>query len=156
MENREQVIALVKALGITPEELGIEPKVITDKQLIHEISEMIRQDEIEKEHAREFFDEKYWDDLGIAQKEYRVVKVSLRKTIYKHVDVVIPQDEPLCGARDYVMNLGDLDNDYPEDEDDWEEYDEEEMVDRLTKKEIENRFDSDDIWNYDDVMEMED
>lgn len=151
--ERQTVIELVKALGITAEELGVEPivKTVTEKdtQLIHEISQYIKERE-DEETARDYISEKYWDDLGIRpEKKYKIVTVKLQKTLYAEVKVAMPEDENEGDAEDYINMYG-IDSD---DEDDWE-------VDRtyvdtedLTKKEIKNRYGEDDIYNYDDFVE---
>lgn len=151
--ERQTVIELVKALGITAEELGVEPivKTVTEKdtQLIHEISQYIKERE-DEETARDYISEKYWDDLGIRpEKKYKIVTVKLQKTLYAEVKVAMPEDENEGDAEDYINMYG-IDSD---DEDDWE-------VDRtyvdtedLTKKEIKNRYGEDDIYNYDDFAE---
>ena len=154
MENREQVIALVKALNITAEELGIQPEVKTvpDKQLLHELSEMISGEEINKETARDYFDKKYWHDLGIEEKKYSIYEVRLSKTIYKKINVAVPENTSKYDVMDYVGNLSNLDNDFPDDEDDWNDDDTTEF-ECLTKEEIEAKFGQDDLWNYDDFAD---
>ena len=151
--ERQTVIELVKALGITAEELGVEPTVKTvtekDTQLIHEVSQYIKERE-DEETARDYISEKYWDDLNIRpEKKYKIVTVKFQKTLYAEVKVAMPEDEDEGNADDYIDMYG-IDYD---DEDDWE-------VDRtytdtegLTEKEIKNRYGEDDIYNYNDFAE---
>lgn len=151
--ERQTVIEIVKALGITAEELGVEPivKTVTEKdtQLIHEVSQMIHDFEIE-EDARGKISEKYWDDLAIRpEKKYKIVTVKLQKTLYAEVKVAMPEDEDEGNAEDYI-DTNYIDSD---DEEDWE-------VDRtyidhedMTEKEIKNEYGEDDIYNYNDFAE---
>ena len=156
--ERTKIIELVKALGITAEELGIKPEtqiktvIEKDTQFIHEVSQMIIGMDIQEE-ARENINEKYWDDLGIAEKKYKIVKCKMAKTIYKDIYVAMPEDED----EDYyagrcVGDTSNLDNDYPDDEEDWEIGDIEIEEEDLTESEV-NRRGQDEIWNYNDFAE---
>lgn len=152
--ERQTVIELVKALGITAEELGVEPTVKTvtekDTQLIHEVSQYIKESE-DEEKARDYISEKYWDDLAIRpEKKYKIVTVKLQKTMYAEVKVAMPEDEDEGNAEDYIDDIQYIDSD---DEEDWEvdrTYVEEED---MTEKEIKNRYSENDIYNYDDFAE---
>lgn len=152
--EREKVVALVKALGITAEELGIEPKtevrevVKTDEQFIHEVANMIHGMEME-EDARDNINEKYWEMLGIMpEKKYKVVEVTMKKTIYQKVTVAMPNDEDTSYVEDYIDTY-DLDYDNPYDEDDWETDGYDVEKDELTAKEIEDKYSYSEIYNYD-------
>lgn len=156
--NREKIIELVKALGITAEELGIKPEIKTitekDTQFIHEVSQMIIGMDIEEE-ARDNINEKYWDDLGIRpEKKYKVVGVKVKKEIYKEIKVVMPDDEDSGNVENYIGNMDYLDNDYPDDEEDWEIDDYDTLKEELTAKEICYHYNTDDIWNYNDFEDM--
>ena len=152
--ERQTVIELVKALGITAEELGVEPTVKTvtekDTQLIHEISQYIKERE-DEETARDYISEKYWDDLAIRpEKKYKILTVKLQKTLYAEIKVAMPEDEDEGNAEDYIDDIQYIDSD---DEEDWEvdrTYVEEED---MTEKEIKNRYSENDIYNYDDFAE---
>ena len=154
MNEREYIIGKAKELGITAEELGIEPEVRIkrDMELVEEIRELIDKLEIDPEDARAIISEEYWDDLGIPKKKYKLVKVRLSKTIYKNITVAMPEDEDTGNVDDYVEYLDNLDTDYPEDEDDWEIDDYETEDEDLTKEEVE-RYGQDEIWNYNDFDE---
>lgn len=145
MENLKiYVIQMVRELGITYDELGF-PKE-KDEQLIHEVSQMIHEMDIENA-ARENISEKYWEDLAIVpQKKYQLVEVTLKKTIYKKVKVAVPENADEITDIDYDY----VDNDYLCDEDDWE-VDEYNMVEKgMIADEIRDRYDSYDVVNIDD------
>lgn len=152
--ERENIIELVKALGITAEELGIKPEIKTitekDEQLFHEVSEMIHETEMDLELVRDYINEKYWDDLGIRpEKRYKVIKVTLEKTVYKDIKVAIPEDTDEDDVMYYVDGLHNLDTDYPDDEEDWEFSGSDIADDNITAKEIDDKYGSE-LWNYDD------
>lgn len=152
--ERQSVIEIVKSLGITAEELGVQPEIKTvtekDEQLIHEVSEYIKERE-DEETARDYINEKYWDDLAIRpKKKYKIVTVKLQKTLYAEVKVAMPEDEDEGNAEDYIDDIQYIDSD---DEEDWEvdrTYVEEED---MTEKEIKNRYSENDIYNYYDFAE---
>ena len=151
--DREKIIELVKALGITAEELGIAPKIETvrDTELIEQMRKVIEHFTT-PEDARDYISEKYWEDLGIQKKKYKVVRVKMEKTIYKNIYVAMPEDEHTDNVDDYIESLYNLDNDYPDDEEDWEVNDYEVDENNLTEEEVNNRG-QDEIWNYDNFAE---
>ena len=154
MNEREYIIAKAKELGITAEELGIKPEtqIKKDEQLIHEVSEMIHEMEMDLELVRDYISEKYWEDLAITPpKKYKIVECEMQKTIYKKILVAIPQDEDEDNVDDYIGDLCTLDNDYPDDEEEWEINTTQIDEDDLTEDEVNNR--GSDIWNYDDFAE---
>lgn len=157
MNEREYITAKAKELGITAEELGIEPRVekqtVRDEQFVREVRKLIDGEEIDAETARTYFREEYYEDLGIAEKKYKIVKCKMAKTIYKDIYVAMPEDED----EDYyagrcVGDTSNLDNDYPDDEEDWEIGDVEIEEEDLTESEV-NRRGQDEIWNYNDFAE---
>ena len=164
MNEREYIIAKAKELGITAEELGVEDykanliqlrnncQFVSDQrdELIIALRKLIVSCEIDPETAREYVSPDYWEDLGIAEKKYKIFKVTVKKTIYKDIYVAMPEDENECDMLD-LDNLDNLDNDYPDDEEEWEVDDYVLDEDDLTEDEVNNR--GDDIWNYDDFAE---
>lgn len=155
--ERTKIIELVKALGITAEELGIEPRVklqtIKDEQFVRETKNLIDGEEIDAETARTYFSEEYYEDLGIAEKKYKIVKCKMAKTIYKDILIAMPEDvDENYEAESYISNTDNLDNDYPDDEEDWELNDIEIEEEDLTESEV-NRRGQDEIWNYNDFAE---
>lgn len=149
--NIERLKEIIKENGLTAEMLGIEPKIETvrDTELIRQMKQFIIGMEIEPEQARENFSEKYWEDLGIEEKKYKVVRVKMKKTIYKDIYVAMPEDEDIENVDNYIENLHNLDTDYPDDEEDWELNDYEVDEDNMTADDV-NRRGQDEIWNYDD------
>lgn len=146
--ERGTIIELVKALDITAEELGIQPEIKTvtekDEQLIHEVSEYIK-DREDEETARDYINEKYWDDLAIRpKKKYKVVTVKLQKLVHAETKVVIPEDEDEDEAENYI----DTYNIDVEDEDDWEVNETDIDTEDVTEEQIKNRYCEDDIYNY--------
>ena len=144
--EREKIIELVKALGITAEELGIKSEIEKDKQFIHEVSCYIKQQE-DEENARDYISEKYWEDLGIVpQKKYKVVRCKMGKMIYKYINVAIPEDEDDGNADNYIENTDDIDLGGVDDEDgNWDMIDWANTENDLTAKEVRDKYN--DIWN---------
>lgn len=144
--EREKIIELVKALGITAEELGINPEIEKDEQFIHEVSCYIKEQE-DEENARDYISEKYWEDLAIVpQKKYKVVRCKMGKMVFKYVNVAIPEDEDDGNADNYIENLDDIDLGGVDDEDtDWDMIDWRTEVNDLTANEVRNIYN--DIWN---------
>ena len=155
MNEREYIIAKAKELGITAEELGVVPEVKTvtakDYNFIKQVGCLLSGFEIDPEDARDYFAEEYWEDLGIAEKKYKIFKVTVKKTIYKDIYVAMPEDEYDYNVTEYLDNIDNIDNDYPDDEEEWEVDDYVLDEDDLTEDEVNNR--GDDIWNYDDFAE---
>ena len=149
--NIERLKEIIKTNKFTAEMLGIAPKIETvrDTELIRQMRQFIVGMEIEPEQARENFSEKYWEDLGIQKKKYKIVKVRMEKTIYKDIYVAMPENEDTDNVDNYIENLYNLDNDYPDDEEDWEVNDYEVEEDNMTADDV-NRRGQDEIWNYND------
>lgn len=151
--EREKVIELVKALGITAEELGIEPKqqsVEKYGEMIREISQMIKGMDIEEE-ARDNINEMFWEELGITpKKKYKIVRCRMAKTLYQNVYVVMPEDEDEDIAEDYIDDADTIDVNNPDSETDWEMMDCDIYREGLTADEVEEMYD---VWN--DVNDLE-
>ena len=64
----------------------------------------------------------------------------------------MPEDEDTDNVDNYIESLYNLDNDYPDDEEDWEISDYEVDENDLTEDGV-NRRGQDEIWNYDDFAE---
>jgi len=148
--NLERLKEIIKANGFTAEMLGIAPKIETvrDEELIRQMRQFIAGGGME-EPARMDFSEKYWEDLGIQKKKYKVVKVRMMKTIYKDIYVAMPEDEDTDNVDNYIESLYNLDNDYPDDEEEWEVNDYEIDEDNMTADDVNERG-QDEIWNYND------
>lgn len=151
MNEKEYIIAKAKELGITAEELGIQPvtKVVMDMELVEQIKEIISNGAIDSEEARDWFSEKYWDDLGIAPKKYKLVECTLRKTIYKKTMVAMPEDEDESNVEDYLSDMDmEIDTDSPDDEEDWEIDDYTTADDNLTEEDVRDAYSEDEVYNY--------
>jgi hypothetical protein len=148
--NIERLKEIIKANGFTAEMLGIAPKIETvrDTELIEQMRKVIERFTT-PEDARDYISEKYWEDLGIQEKKYKVVRVKMEKTIYKDIYVAMPEDEDTDNVDNYIESLCNLDNDYPDDEEDWEVNDYEVDEDNMTADDV-NRRGQDEIWNYND------
>ena len=148
--NIEKLKEIIKANGFTAEMLGIAPKIETvrDTELIEQMRKVIERFTT-PEDARDYISEKYWEDLGIQEKKYKVVRVKMEKTIYKDIYVAMPEDEDTDNVDNYIESLCNLDNDYPDDEEDWEVNDYEVDEDNMTADDV-NRRGQDEIWNYND------
>lgn len=155
--DRDKVIELVKSLGLTAEELGIQPEIKPDEMFVQNVKEFIEQYS-SKEKAKEFFSDEYYELLGFEEeKKYKLVKLRLSKTIYTDIQVVMSTDESKDNAYDIGNNYSDFDynlsNDCIDDEDYWEEDDVRAIADDLTRDEIMNNYDPDTIWNYEEMEE---
>ena len=152
--NIEKLKEIIKSNSFTAEMLGIAPKIETvrDTELIRQMRQFIVGMEIDLEHARENFSEKYWEDLGIQKKKYKVVKVRMEKTIYKDIYVAMPEDEDTDNVDNYIESLYNLDNDYLDDEEEWEVNDYKVDEDNMTADDVYERG-QDEIWNYNDFEE---
>lgn len=153
--DRDKVIELIKALGITAEELGIQPEVKPDEMFVQNVKEFIEQYS-SKEKAKEFFSDEYYELLGFKEeKKYQLVELKLAKTIYKNVQVILDMDESTDDAfykgSDYADFDYELGLDYPDDEDGWEEDNCKVINTDLTKEYIEQYCNPDLVWNYDDM-----
>ena len=148
--NLERLKEIIKTNGLTAEMLGIAPKIetIRDTELIEQMRKVIKQFAA-PEDARDYISEKYWEDLGIQKKKYKVVRVRMMKTIYKDIYVAMPKDEDTDNVDNYIESLYNLDNDCPNDEEKWEVNDYEVDEDDMTADEV-NRRGQDEIWNYND------
>lgn len=148
--NIERLKEIIKANGFTAEMLGIAPKIETvrDEELIAQMRKVIEHFAT-PEDARDYISEKYWEDLGIQKNKYKVVKVRMEKIIYKDIYVAMPEDEDTDNVDNYIESLYNLDNDYPDDEEEWEVNDYEVDEDDMTADEV-NRRGQDEIWNYND------
>ena len=149
--NIEKLKEIIKSNGFTAEMLGIAPKIETvrDEEFIKKVRDFIAGFEIDSQDARDYFPEKYWEDLGIQEKKYKVVKVRMEKTIYKDIYVAIPENECTDNVDIYIESLYNLDNDYPDDEEDWKINDYEVDENNMTADDV-NRRGQDEIWNYND------
>lgn len=153
MNEREYIIAKAKELGITAEELGIQPvvKTVTEKDygFITEVKSLIKGMEIEPEDARNYIDGEYWDDLDIAPKKYKLVECTLRKTIYKKTMVAMPEDEDESNVEDYLSDIDmEIDTESPDDEEDWEIDDYTTADDNLTEEDVRDAYNEDEVYNY--------
>lgn len=148
--NLEKLKEIIKANGFTAEMLGIAPKIETvrDTELIEQMRKVIEHFAT-PEDARDYISEKYWEDLGIQKKKYKVVKVRMEKTIYKDIYVAMPEDEDTGNVGDYIESLYTLDNDCLDDEEDWEVNDYRVDEDNMTADDVNERG-QDEIWNYND------
>ena len=153
MTIKENIIAVAKELQITAEDMGFTPVietkevVVKDEKLIRELKEMIAGMVLNHEDVRENISEEYWDDLDIREKpKYKIVEVKLNKTIYKTINVAIPEDESADDAENYIDDYPD--NDYPDDEEDWEVEYCDVMEEDLTADEIKADYEDYTLWNY--------
>ena len=144
---RTETIEAAKAMRITPRELGYEPEIVyeTDPRLIQIVKDTFKVAEIDEGTQRDIVPEEYWEDLGIKEEKYKVVEVTLTKTIYAKVKVAVPvkeyEDDEEGSIYDAIGDTSYLDTD---DEDEWEidSYDEE--YEEKTYSQLTDRAD---LWN---------
>jgi len=112
-----------------------------DEEAIEEIAEDLDLDEDE----RKYFGLK-------SKKKYRVVSVTVQKTYYKTVKVILPEDTPIYNADDIICDSME-EHEFEYDNDDYEiEYnDHYDVCDGVTAECIERNYS--DAWNYDDFEE---
>ena len=155
MENfREGIIKAVKAMGITASELGIYPvtRYEVDIDFLKGVQKLIGYEDIDPATARDCIPEKYWEDLGIAEKTYQVVRVTLSKTIRQDIYVAIPDDTSIYDVGDYINNMEEVE--WDEDEgDDWEVDDQNTEESNITAEEVRDNYTQGDLWNFDDFDE---
>lgn len=155
MKNfRENIIEAVKAMGITANELGICPvtRYEVDIDFLKGVQKLIGYEDIDPATARDCIPEKYWEDLGIAEKTYQVVRVTLSKTIRQDIYVAIPDDTSIYDVGDYINNMEEVE--WDEDEgDDWEVDDQNTEESDMTAEEVRNNYTQGELWNFDDFDE---
>ena len=147
--DKEKIIEMIKALGLTAEELGFEEKVKRDEEFDTIVKRFIKEMNI-SDDAKDYFPEKYHKMLGI-EDQYKVVEVEVSRTITKTVLVAMPAEDPVCDAADYLPDLTyNLDNDYPESETDWEVQDENKITEDMSATQIREEYREEEIMNYSD------
>lgn len=160
---RTETINAVKSMGITAKELGFKDAdglealcIAKSKQynnLTNAVAKLIKELDV-REDARGFIPEEFWEDLEIADKKYKVVRAKVSRMVYAEVLVAIPEDGDSCDVED-ALNISwsnsDALTDYVSDEDDWEYEDYYEVTNSLTGSEVKERYDQDELWNYEDL-----
>ena len=167
MENaitREEIIAKVREMGITKEEIGwtdeykslyinlrrsIDCLDANYNELIDNVKELIDNGTVTKYEAREVFDKELWEDLGIEEPKFKVVEVKLAKTIYQTVQVVIPNNESSYNAGDYI-DFSQIDNDDCDDEEEWEVDDTETVDEDVTAEYVGDNYNT--VNSVDDIV----
>ena len=120
-ELRNYIIKQAKEAGITPVELGYaQPDTKLYESVIDAVKQFIKAEGLE-DSARENIPECHWAILGIEPRRYKVVEVTLAKTIYRHIKVALPEDEPDVYAEDLIEDtMQDIEVDDRDDEEEWE------------------------------------
>ena len=113
------------------------------------ITDMLKSFDITEDEA-EFFDVK---DI-VFPKLYKIVNVTFRRTQYATVAVVMPDDEDVWSADEYVENKEYLDDLPDMDADDWEYDDYGIEREGMTKEEFNARYSNDEVWNADDIDDI--
>ena len=145
--------------GISEDEISYERLSKLSKKLISELRDYVDNDEefadilkgidITEDEA-EFFDIK---DI-VFPKLYKIVNVTFRRTQYATVAVVMPDDEDVWSADEYVENK-DYIEDCPNIEfDDWEYDDYGVERDGMTKEEFKSNYSNSEVWNADDIDDI--
>ena len=114
-----------------------------------DIADMLKSFDITEDEA-EFFDVK---DIAFP-KLYKIVNVTFRRTQYATVAVVMPDDEDVWSADEYVENKEYLDDLPDMDADDWEYDDYGIEREGMTKEEFNARYSNDEVWNADDIDDI--
>lgn len=148
--DKEKIIEMIKALGLTAEELGFTDTIKRDTEFDELVKCFI--DELDfKDKARDYFPEKYHELLDIKQEKYKILEVRMARTIYKDIRVAIPQDEDDYNMWDYLPDLNyELSNDYPDDEDEWGDERCNTFEENLTADQVRYKCCEEDLINYSD------
>ena len=152
---RDYIIRQAKQMGITPQELGcdVSTELAEYKNVIEEVKTFIKANEFEAD-AREYVSECHWSILGIEPKRYKIVEVTLAKTIYRHIKVALPEDEPDVYAEDLIEDtMQNIDVDDRDDEEEWEVGNELLIDSDYTASQVRNDYSEEDLYNYNDFDE---
>lgn len=146
--DKEKIIEMIKALGLTAEELGFTDTIKRDTEFDELVKRFI--DELDlKNKAKDYFPEKYYDTLGIEKDKYKIVEVRLSRKIYKEVLVAIPEDDEPYDVWDYLPDVDyELDNDYPDEQDNWEDEQIRTIEDNLTAEDVKYHHCEEDLMNF--------
>ena len=147
--DKEKIIEMIKALGLTAEELGFTDTIKRDEEFDELVKCFINELDF-KDKARDYFPEKYHKMLGI-EDQYKVVEVEVSRTITKTVLVAMPMEDATCNAADYLPDLDyNLNNDDPDWETDWEVQGENKITDDMSATQIREEYREEEIINYSD------
>lgn len=114
-----------------------------------EFADVLKGEDITETEA-EFFGVK---DI-VFPKLYKVVNVTFKREQYVTVKVVMPEDEDVWGADDYVENKDYLENDPDIESEDWEYDDYGIEENEISKEDFKRRYDNETVWNADDIDDL--
>lgn len=144
---RTETIKAVKAMKITPRELGYTPEIVykTDPRLIQILKDTFKVAEIDEGTQRDVVPEEYWEALGIKDEKYKVVEVNLSKTVHTTIKVAVKAEDYDEDENDAIWEaIGDEDYLNPDDEDGWEIDNFDEEYEEKTYDQLSRRTD---LWN---------
>ena len=113
------------------------------------LKDMLESFKITEDEA-EFFNVK---DI-VFPKLFKIVNVTLKREQYVTVKVVMPEDEDVWSADDYIENKDYLDDDPDIESEEWEFGDYGIEVDEISKDEFKSRYNNDTVWNAVDIDDI--
>ena len=151
--------AIRELYGISKTPISFERLVELAKAVIAELEDYVADDE---DFVNIFNNIKITEDeadvLNIKDKVFpqlfKIVNVTFKREQYVTVKVVMPDDEDVWSAEEYVENRDYLEDDPDIESEDWEYDDYGIEVDRINKNEFKSRYDNDTVWNADDIDDM--
>ena len=151
--------AIRELYGISKTPISFERLVELAKAVIAELEDYVADDE---DFVDIFNNIKITEDeadvLNIKDKVFprlfKIVNVTFKREQYVTVKVVMPDDEDVWSAEEYVENRDYLEDDPDIESEDWEYDDYGIEVDRINKNEFKSRYDNDTVWNADDIDDM--
>ena len=111
-----------------------------------EFADVLKSANITEDEA-EFFNVK---DI-VFPKLFKIVNVTLKREQYVTIKVVMPKDEDVWGADDYIENKDYLEDDPDIESEEWEFDDYGIEVDEINKDEFKSRYGNVTVWNADDI-----
>ena len=114
-----------------------------------EFADVLKGEDITENEA-EFFNVK---DI-VFPKLFKIVNVTLKREQYLTVKVVMPEDEDVCNADDYIENKYYLDDDPDIESEEWEWDDYGIEEDKISKDEFKSKYYNETVWNACDIDDM--
>lgn len=151
--------AIRELYGINETPISFERLVELTKAVIAELEDYVADDE---DFVDIFNNIKITEDeadvLNIKDKVFprlfKIVNVTFKREQYVTVKVVMPDDEDVWSAEEYVENRDYLEDDPDIESEDWEFDDYGIEEEKISKEYFKSRYDNDTVWNADDIDEI--
>lgn len=139
------------------------PKMPIPYERLSELATLFKDGLIEdgKSEAMEYFTktcemtEEELKYFGLSKRKYKLVEVELEKTIRTKTKILVPQDENniLWNWDEYIESSENLDYNVDLSDESWEYRNHDVIREEMTAEECNHRYNSDEVWNYDDFDE---